>query len=511
MKQGKRFFGVILILGLILMVFSPLFRAFAAGSSHPFTDVPDTAWYSGAVRYVYAHGMMSGSGSAATFAPDSPTSRGMIATILHRMEGLPSASGAAFEDVSSGQWYAGAVAWASSHDIIAGYGNGRFGPDDPITREQLASILYRYARYKGYPVTIAGDAAAFPDGNTVSSYAADAVGWAVGTGLLQGIDGALSPAGGATRAQGAAVLMRFCENVAPTYNLTVVSAMDVMCEPRGILALEDGSFLVTDSYNKVIWQVADGAGTVYAGSDTVSDPYGKPLGGYHDAALEDAHFRRPWGIAPFLGGYAVSDADNNVVRLLLETTTQTVNGVTEEDLTVTDLGVIFNHPTGLAADAEGNLYVSDTYEGAVRKITPEGSVTTFVDGLADPIGLCWKDGTLYIAETGANRIVKITDGQTVVVAGSGEDGFVDGPAAQAAFSAPQCVAVGGDGAVYVSDTANSAIRKIHDGVVTTMVRRDESDLDAVIPISPVGLIVHGDQLYVCDSFARKVFVISREQ
>ena len=235
------------------------------------------------------------------------------------------------------------------------------------------------------------------------------------------------------------------------------------------------------------------------------------MGGYNDASLADSYFKHPWAVVPFLDGYAVSDADNNVVRLLLEKTTQTVNGITEEDLTVTDLGVTFHHPTGLAADEAGNLYVSDTYEGAVRKITPEGSVTTFAAGLTDPIGLCWKDGTLYIAETGANRIVKVTGGRTMVVAGSGEDDFADGPAAQAAFSAPQCIAVGEDGTIYVSDTANSAVRKIHDGVVTTLARRDESDLDAFIPTSPVGLIVCGDQLYVCDSFARKVFVISREQ
>ena len=98
-----------------------------------------------------------------------------------------------------------------------------------------------------------------------------------------------------------------------------------------------------------------------------------------------------------------------------------------------------------------------------------------------------------------------------MVAGSGEDDFIDGPAAEAAFSAPQCVAVGEDGSIYVSDTVNGAVRQIKNGAVSTLAHRDESDLDAFIPTSPVGLMVHGGRLYVCDSFARKVFVISREQ
>ena len=203
--------------------------------------------------------------------------------------------------------------------------------------------------------------------------------------------------------------------------------------------------------------------------------------------------------------------DNNAVRLIRAENTQTVNGSTEEDLTVAELGVAFSHPTGLAADGDGNLYVSDTFEGAVRRITPEGTVTTVVDGLIDPMGLCWKDGVLYIAETGANRIVKVTDGRLTVVAGSGEDGFANGPAAQAAFSAPQGVAVGEDGTVYVSDTLNSAVRQIRGGVVSTLVRRNLDEPESFIPISPVGLVLYGDQLYVCDSFSRKVFVISPAQ
>ena len=490
-------------------------------NSNPFADVPDTAWYSEAVRYVYERGLMNGTGGGA-FSPDIPMSRGMFVTILHRMEGLPSAaSGAAFSDVPAGRWYTEAVAWASENQIVLGYNASSFGPNDPVTREQMAVLLCRYAVYKGYNTAISGGVSAFADGDSVSLYAIDAVNWAIGTGLLQGAgNNMLAPSGVASRSQAAAIVTRFYENAAVNSSniLTVASAMDIMCEPSGIQFMKDGSFLVTDTYNKVIWQVSGdssviyaGASAVYAGADTVSDPYDRPIGGYNDSAPEDSYFRLPWAIVPFLDGYAVSDADNNVVRLVLSETIQTVNGTTRENLTVTNLGVVFDHPTGLAADEAGNLYVSDTFAGAVRKITPEGYITTFVRDLTDPTGLCWKDGALYIAETGANRIVKTTGGQITVVAGSGEGGLVDGAADQAAFHAPKGVAVGDDGTVYISDTVNGAVRQIKNGMVTTLAIRDGSDLNSFIPISPMGLAVHGDQLYVCDNFARKVFIISLRQ
>jgi len=172
---------------------------------------------------------------------------------------------------------------------------------------------------------------------------------------------------------------------------------------------------------------------------------------------------------------------------------------------VTELGVAFNHPTGLAADGEGNLYVSDTFSGTVRKITPKGGVSTVVKDLSEPTGLCWKDGALYIAETGANRIVKLQDGKVVIVAGSGEATLTDGKTEQAAFSGPQGVAIGDDGNIYVADTGNGAIRKIKDGQVTTLAARDMAQANFGLT-APVGLLVQGDRLYICDSFARKVFV-----
>lgn len=293
--------------------------------------------------------------------------------------------------------------------------------------------------------------------------------------------------------------------------LSAASIMDAMCQPSGILPLEDGSFLITDTYNKVVWQLADGTASLYAGAETLEGLYGEPVGGYNDAAPEESYFKRPWAIVPFLDGYAVSDTDNNVVRLLLPDGTQTLSGQTTEGLNVTDIGVAFDHPTGLAVDDEGNLYVSDTLQNAVRKIDPDGNVSTVTAALNAPTGLCWKDGTLYIAETGSNRIIKITDGKVMVLAGSRRNGTDDGPAARASFSSPQGVAVDDNGTVYVADTANSAIRRIQNGVVDTLLIRDITDPQTYAPISPVGLAIANGRLYVCDSFARGVFTMDLPQ
>ena len=175
----------------------------------PFMDVSAADWFYEAVGYVYARGMMRGL-TENTFAPYAATDRAMIVTILHRLEGSPAALPAAFTDVADGQYYAVPVAWASSAGIVEGYEDATFRPTDPITREQLAAILCRYARYKGLDVSVKGDLGRFPDASSVSLYASDAMSWAVGTGLIAGLDGALQPRGEAGRAQVAVILQRLC-------------------------------------------------------------------------------------------------------------------------------------------------------------------------------------------------------------------------------------------------------------------------------------------------------------
>lgn len=219
MKQARRFLSILLTLCMVLGMVPG--TVFAANSGMPFTDVKEADWFYDAVQYVYENGMMSGTGTS-TFSPDTTTTRGMIVTILHRMEGTPSAAGEEFTDVPAGQYYSNAVAWASANGIVSGYGNGVFGPNDTITREQMATILYRYAQFKGYETETTGDISTFADDSQVSSYAVEAMNWAVGSGLISGVgNNTLAPKGSATRAQVAVILMRFCNSVAPvSYTVT---------------------------------------------------------------------------------------------------------------------------------------------------------------------------------------------------------------------------------------------------------------------------------------------------
>ena len=181
----------------------------------PFADVPAGSWYYDAVQYVYEAGLMGGTGNG-QFSPALTTSRGMIVTILYRLEGSPAVSGSAvFSDVAPGQWYADAVEWASANGIVTGYGAGKFGPNDTITREQMAAILYRYAAYKGCDVTGQADLTGYADAGQVSAYAVGPMAWAVDAGLIGGTSSTtLSPRGSATRAQAAVILTRLCQSLA---------------------------------------------------------------------------------------------------------------------------------------------------------------------------------------------------------------------------------------------------------------------------------------------------------
>jgi hypothetical protein len=184
-------------------------------SQLPFTDVSTSDWFYEAVKYVYENDMMNGTNET-KFAPDANLTRGMIAQVLYNLEGASSGADAAFDDVAADAWYADAVNWAAANGIVDGYGDGTFGPENNITREQMATILYRYAQYKGYDTTQGGmEIREFSDYDQISEYAMSAMTWAVNTGLLNGKgDGILDPTGTATRAEVAQILMNFCENIA---------------------------------------------------------------------------------------------------------------------------------------------------------------------------------------------------------------------------------------------------------------------------------------------------------
>lgn len=190
-------------------------KATETPSETKFNDVSANDWFASAVDYVTGKGMMNGTADN-TFSPKANTTRGMVVTVLYRLENQPSTSAASFTDVASGAYYANAVAWANANGIVSGYGSGKFGPNDKVTREQLAAILYRYAQYKKYDVSVGEDTniLSYDDAQSISTYAIPAIQWACGAGVVTGKSGSkLDPKGNATRAEVAAMLMRFCENV----------------------------------------------------------------------------------------------------------------------------------------------------------------------------------------------------------------------------------------------------------------------------------------------------------
>ncbi len=178
-----------------------------------FSDVAAGSTFAADIAYVSQKGLMSGKGGG-LFKPQESITRGQLVTILYRLEGQPAVSGAGFPDVAAGSYCEKAVKWAAANGITAGGKDGLFRPNDSITREQLATFLYRYNNYKGYVVAKQADLSAFSDSGSVASYAKDALSWANGTGLVNGTsDGRLNPSGGATRGQAAAILHRFCVSI----------------------------------------------------------------------------------------------------------------------------------------------------------------------------------------------------------------------------------------------------------------------------------------------------------
>lgn len=188
------------------------------GGKTEYQDVPENAWYYEAVRYTSAYGLFQGV-TETKFGPNLTMNRGMLVTVLYRMEGEPSVEGQthSFTDVSANRYYTDAVAWAANQGLIQGMTETQFAPETAVTREQMVTILYRYAGMKGADLTGQGELSSFPDGDQVKNYAKEAFSWAVGAGIIQGtVNGGvttLSPRSGSTRAQVAAVLMRYLQNM----------------------------------------------------------------------------------------------------------------------------------------------------------------------------------------------------------------------------------------------------------------------------------------------------------
>ncbi|MBQ1887288.1 MAG: S-layer homology domain-containing protein, partial [Firmicutes bacterium] len=181
-----------------------------------FGDVDLDAWYHQYLDYVLGKGIMEGVGGG-RFAPQAATTRAMIVTMLHRLEGTPeSGIEMPFDDVEEGLWYSEAVKWAAENGIVEGYGDGRFGPTDQITREQFVTIMHRYAQFKGIDVSVGEDTniLSYDDALDISDWAVSAMQWGVGSGLIEGRSySLLVPQGNATRAEAATIFERFIEEI----------------------------------------------------------------------------------------------------------------------------------------------------------------------------------------------------------------------------------------------------------------------------------------------------------
>ena len=280
--------------------------------------------------------------------------------------------------------------------------------------------------------------------------------------------------------------------------------------------LEDGVLYATDIQNKVVWRIENGNAEILAGDRSYRDINDVVVASYYDGEFAEARFMEPWAIVPYADGWAVSDASANTVRYLIDGKVKTAAGDLERgfaDGFCTEARLY--HPTGLAWDEDSEyLYIADTGNGAIRRLDTHGNLSTVCKGLAEPTGLCWHDGALYIAETGRSRILRLTGSKLEVLAGDGGEmdengvygsGFADGPAASALFEHPQGVVVANDGTVYIADTGNGAVRRLMNGRVSTMAVTAEDDLYLA---SPQGILLIGKTLLVSDSLTGAIMSIN---
>ena len=208
----RRFFALLLALALAVGVSLPAGAREPAAGMKALQDIGRSNWYYGAVNFCVGRGLMVGT-TAVRFQANEPLTRAMLVQILHRMDGSPMASFADFSDVSTSSWYAGAVGWAASHGIVDGVGGGRFAPNQAITREQLATMLYRYMTYRGF-VRSTGSPEGFSDSGSIAGWAREAMGWAVANRLVQGYpNGSVQPKEGATRATTATMIARLYDTL----------------------------------------------------------------------------------------------------------------------------------------------------------------------------------------------------------------------------------------------------------------------------------------------------------
>ncbi len=303
----------------------------------------------------------------------------------------------------------------------------------------------------------------------------------------------------------------------------VASISKTTIAPSGIHPLEDGGFLIADNLNRGIWQMDEAENITHlaGNSDVISPVSGLPVGGSKDGAADVATFNTPWDITDFIGGYAITDSENHVVRFYNpETSTvATVSGEKEGYKEGIAQTAMFSRPTGIVTLEDGSILVADTGNHVIRKIATDGYTSLYagtpelsgdtlgsVDSTLfnEPTGLYYSEDVLYVADTGNHRILKIEDGLVSLVAGiTATEGYLDGEATQSAFSWPINL-VEHEGVLYVADYGNGAIRAIEEGQVTTFVETGSIE-DGQAPISPKGLAVIDEKLWIGEEFSKDLY------
>ncbi len=314
----KRARSAILAGALTLSMVCSMLPAAASGTTEetttstqaPFTDVSESAWFSEAVTYVWENDMMNGVGNN-EFDPDGEVTRGMMVQVIYNISGSTETPSGSFTDVAPDAWYANAVNWAASEGIVTGYGDGKFGPEDAVTREQIALMLHNYAEYAGMDVRAEGDITKFSDCWDTSSWALHGMEWAVGTGLFNGDDnGKLNPGANATRAQLAKILMCYDINVLPIVEDEATSSAFATVE-GGILmgTKSDGTYIFKgipyaqaerfqmpekpDSWNGIRSAMVYGESAPYGGTTVTVTDYMTPSGTNY-VPSEDCQFLNVW-------------------------------------------------------------------------------------------------------------------------------------------------------------------------------------------------------------------------
>ena len=294
--------------------------------------------------------------------------------------------------------------------------------------------------------------------------------------------------------------------------------------PSGIVSLGKESMIITDTLNKVLWKIEkDKKPELLAGEIGHNDIYNEPIGGHLDGNILESKFETPWEIVEYLDGYIISDSENNIIRYMGEDKIYTFIGSLEGKAGYVDGNItesMLDYPTGITIDEHNNIYISDTGNGVIRKVTPSMEVSTYVgDGalgtLSEPTGIVWHKDVLYIADSGNHRICKVENGELSIVSGKSikikEDdkrptgGFEDGLVEDALFDNPQGIAVDDEGVIYVADTGNGAIRAIKDGEVKTIYCLDDST--KVYPSAPRSMLIEENIMYITDNHAGLVIAI----